>query len=130
MVRSLRGFSLIEVLVAFSVTAVSLGIVFQIYAKGATATVLAGEYAQALAIAESKLAGVAVFRAIDGLEIQGRELKKYDWEIRVQDYTNDEQDEDLSPLYTLMSVEVNVSWRSRGKLHRVELQTLKPVISR
>ena len=130
MIRCQSGFSLIEVMVAFSITAVALGILFQIYAKGTTALILAENYTEALVIAESKLAGVSVFQAIDGLEMQGRELEKYDWEIRVQDYMNDAQDEGLSPLYALVSVEVDVSWHSRGKLRRVELRTLKPVINR
>ena len=130
MIRCQSGFSLIEVMVAFSITAVALGILFQIYAKGTTASILAENYTEALVIAESKLAGVSASQSIDGLEMQGRELEKYDWEIRVQDYMNDVQDEDLSPLYALVSVEVDVSWHSRGKLRRVELRTLKPVISR
>ena len=130
MIRCQSGFSLIEVLVAFSITAVALGILFQIYANGTTASILAENYTEALVIAESKLAGVSVFQAIDGLGMQGRELEKYDWEIRVQDYMNDAQDEDLSPLYALVSVEVDVSWHSRGKLRRVVLRTLKPVINR
>ena len=130
MIRCQSGFSLIEVLVAFSITAVALGILFQIYANGTTASILAENYTEALVIAESKLAGVSVFQAHDDLEMQGRELEKYDWEIRVQDYMDDAQDGDLSPLYALVSVEVDVSWHSRGKLRRVELRTLKPVINR
>lgn len=130
MVRSQRGFSLIEVLVAFSVTALSLGVIYQIQAKGATAAVLANEYAQALAIAESKLAGASVNGAVYSLPAQGREQDKYDWEIRIEDYLNESQDAASASLYALVSVDVIVRWQSRGKLHYVDLHTLKPVIPR
>ena len=126
MVRPASGFSLIEVLVAFSITAVSLGLIFQIYAKGNRAVVLAEEYAQALAIAESKLAGASVPDALAGLDTQGRENDRYNWEIRIEDYILEEQNPDLRLAYALHSVDVAVSWQSRGKSHRVDLQTLKP----
>ena len=124
--RSARGFSLIEVLVAFSITAVSLGLIFQIHAKGAGATVLAKEYAEALTIAESKLAAASAPDALRGFARQGRENDKYNWELRIQDYAPEGQVPDLQPAYTLHSVDVAVSWQSRGQLRRVDLQTLKP----
>lgn len=129
MVRSQRGFSLIEVLVAFSLTALSLGVIFQIYAKGATATILADEYTLALAIAESKLAGMPADVALHPLGKQGREHDKYDWELTVDDYAVDGWNAGLPPSWSLVSVNVGVSWQSRGKLRQVNLQTLKPRIA-
>ncbi|MCY3751504.1 MAG: prepilin-type N-terminal cleavage/methylation domain-containing protein [Gammaproteobacteria bacterium] len=129
MVRSQRGFSLLEVLVAFSLTALSLGVVFEIYAKGATATILAGEYTQALAVAESKLAGVPVDNALHHFGEQGREHDKYDWELTVEDYAVDGWNAGLPPSWSLVSVNVDVSWQSRGKLRQVSLQTLKPRVA-
>ena len=129
MACSQQGFSLIEILVAFLVTALSLGIIFQIYAKGAAATVLADEYTHALAIAESKLAGASVYDRAYDFEEQGREADKFDWEIRTEEYVNEAQITDFPASYALMSVDVNVSWQGRGKLRQVNLQTLKPVSS-
>lgn len=128
MTRRQRGFSLIEVLVAFSITAVTSGILFQVYAKGARAVSLAGDYAEALAIAESKLAGVSVSDALPDLDVQGRSRDKYDWEIRIDDYGDDNPAADSPSWFSLARVDVNVSWHSRGKLHRVDLQTLKPMV--
>lgn len=128
MVRCQCGFTLIEVLVAFSITAVTLGILFQIYAKGTTAAILAEEYAEALAIAESKLAGVSVNDAIPGYDLQGTTQDNYDWELRLEDYLDNNRETDPSSLFSLVSVDVNVSWHSQGRLHRVDLQILKPII--
>ena len=128
MVRCQCGFTLIEVLVAFSITAVTLGLLFQIYAKGMTAAILAEEYAEALAIAESKLAGVSVNDAVPGYDLQGTTQADYDWELRLEDYLDNNRETDPSSPFSLVSVDVNVSWHSQGRLHRVDLQTLKPII--
>lgn len=128
MVRSQSGFSLLEVLVAFSITAVTLGILYQVYAKGSTAAILAGEYAEALSIAESKLAGAAVNGAMSGFNFQGRSQDKYDWEIRTEDYGADFNTAGPSWTFSPALVSVGVSWHSQGRLRRVDLQTLKPVI--
>ena len=127
MVRSQSGFSLLEVLVAFSITAVTLGILYQVYAKGSTAAILAGEYAEALSLAESKLAGAAVNGALSGFHFQGRSQDKYDWEIWTEDYGDAYEVANSSWTYSLLLVSVSVSWHSRNKLNRVDLQTLKPV---
>lgn len=113
-----------EVLVAFSITAVTLGILFQIYAKGSHAVVLAGDYAHALSIAESRLAGMSA--AASGADVQGTSMDKYDWEVRVADYGNDARDTDSPPRFSLVQVDVTVNWRARGGLRQVDLQTLKP----
>ena len=128
MARSQSGFSLLEVLVAFSITAVTLGILYQVYAKGSTAAILAGEYAEAVSIAESKLAGAAVNGALPDFGFQGRVQDKYDWEIRTEEYGADFEAANSSWTYSLLLVSVGVSWDSRNKLNRVDLKTLKPVV--
>ena len=50
------GFSLLEVLVAFSIFAVSFGILLQLYSKGSSSARLADDYARAVIIAQSSLA--------------------------------------------------------------------------
>ena len=122
-----RGFSLIEVLVAFSIAAVSLGVLFQIYAKGATAAVVGGEYAQAIAIAESKLAEIGLSESLDAGDRNGSEIDKYHWQISVQDYEEDQPTDFVSRL-SLKQVSVTISWHSRGKLRSITLNTLKPQI--
>ena len=128
MIRSQHGFSLLEVLVAFSITAATLGMLYQVYAKGSTAVSLAEDYAEAQVLAESQLAGVSVSETMPGFEVQGTYRDKYHWEMRIGGYGGDGREGDTLPSYSLAQVEVNVSWRSRDRLHRVELQTLKPVV--
>lgn len=119
------GFSLIEVLVAFSITAVALGIIFNIYAKGTTAAILGEEYAQAVAIAESRLAVLGISEELENTEIHGTDNDKYHWTISVNDYTDQTVSDFTSPL-ELRKVTVEVNWESRGKSRSIQLQTLKP----
>ena len=119
---------MIEVMVAFFITTVSISIIFQIYAKGATASVLANEYASALAIAESRLAEVSNDAEMRNFIKQGTEEDRYAWEITSEDYMIADHDAESTSSYSLVLVDVNVSWGNRGKSHQVDLQTLKPVI--
>jgi len=124
--RFQHGFTLLEVLVAFSITALSMGVLFQIYARGSTAALLGKEYAMATTIAESKLVGLGILESLDESELDGIEYDKYTWEIEILDYSNEE----LMPVETgmqLKEVELRVEWSSKGKQRKINLHTLKPV---
>lgn len=123
--RQIRGFSLIEILVAFSITAVALTIIFQIYAKGTTTAILGEEYSRAVAIAESKLAESVVYLNENNRQASGTENDKYHWTADIQDYTSPDAT-DFVPVLELVNVKVEVSWNSRGKTHSVTLQSLRP----
>lgn len=120
------GFSLLEVLVAFSIAALSLGVLFQIYTKGTTAVILGEEYAQAVVIAESRLAYATVFENLEVSETSGRENDRYDWEVSVEDYV-DETASDFTPVLLLKQVKVTVTWDSVGNSRSINLHSLKPV---
>lgn len=120
------GFTLIEVLVAFSITALALGILFQIYAKGTTAAILGNEYNQATAIAESKIASLGITEELETLAQSGTENGKYHWQIEVQDYATDTP-AFVSPV-SLKQVTLKVYWESRGHTRSISLNTLKPFI--
>lgn len=124
--RASRGFSLLETLVAFSIAALALGVIFQIYAKGTTAVVLAGDYAQAIVIAESRLAESGVAGAAETAGT-GETDNKFTWAVRRGNYVDDSLEGSGSPL-RLLDVVVEVSWQDRGKTRSVGLHTLKPVV--
>ena len=123
--KTSAGFSLLEVLVAFSILALALGVLFQIYAKGTRSARLGEEYAQAIVIAESKLAEFSVIENLDSAGDRGRENDKYDWEVSIADHV-DEDVADFTPTWLLKELSVTVTWDSAGKTRSVHLQTLKP----
>lgn len=126
--RRQSGFTLLEVIMAFFITVTSLGVLFEIYAKGVTSVALANEYASALSIAESRLAEVSHDEAMRNLDNRGAEEGGYDWTIRTTDYLVANRDEEAHTSYSLVLVDVNVSWQSQGKTRAIDLRTLKPVI--
>jgi len=123
MTKRQTGFSLLEVLVAFSILAVSLGILFQIYSKGAYSARLADEYANAVIIAQSRLSNIGI-ESLPDVGIYEDSNEKFRWVTRVKPV--DEQNEwDQRPKLIKREIEVEVSWQSRGGIRSVKLNTLK-----
>ncbi len=119
-----RGFTLLEVLVAFSIFTVSLGILFQIFGNGTRAAMLSDEYTRAVFIAQSRLASAGIEGAIDVGEYSGKENEIYHWTTTIRPYDNAE---DLETNHGLSKreIEIIVNWISRGKERSVKLNTLK-----
>ena len=117
MTKRQTGFSLLEVLVAFSILAVSLGILFQIYSKGAYSARLADDFNDAVTIAQSRLSNIGI-ESIPDVGIYEDSNEKFRWVTRVNEW---EQRLKLIK----REVEVEVSWHSRRGLHSVKLNTLK-----
>lgn len=112
---------------AFTVTAMVMGVIYQIYAKGTTASLLGEEYTQAVAIAESKLAMLGRSETMDASEYQGLEHDKYHWVLIIEDY-DDEGSSKFTSSQHLKSVHIEVSWESGGKHRSIHLDSLRPVI--
>ncbi len=121
-----RGFSLIELLVAFTISAIALTVMFQIYVKGTTSSILGEEYAQAISIAESRLAMASVEQYINNSPYEGIALNKYQWTVSVTDFESNGASDELNAI-TLKEVNVNVAWHSRGRNRHINLNTIKPV---
>ena len=123
MIKRQAGFSLLEVLVAFSIFSVSLGIIFQIYSKGAQSARLADDYANAVMIAQSRLAtiGIETFPD-DGVYEDNNE--KYYWITRV---SSDENDTGLEETHKVIkrNIEIEVYWQSMNKERSIKLNTSK-----
>jgi general secretion pathway protein I len=119
-----RGFTLLEVLVAFSIFTVSLGIIFQIFSKGTRAVMLSDEYTQAVFIAQSRLASAGIEGDLDVGEYSGKENEIYSWTTTVRPY---ESTDELETTYHLSEreIEVTVNWNSRGKERSIKLNTLR-----
>jgi len=124
-INSHNGFSLIEVLVAFSIFALSLGVIFQIYSTGARSTILGDEYSRAIIIAQSKLAGIAHEENQDTGELTGVDNNKYQWTLRIE--TSNDEDSHLETTHKIVkrNIEVEVDWQSRGKTRVIKLNTTK-----
>jgi general secretion pathway protein I len=119
-----RGFTLLEVLVAFSIFTISLGVLFQIFSKGTRAAILGNEYSQAVIIAQSRLANAGIEGELDNGEYSGEENETYRWTTTIRPY---DSSDDLETNFGISrrEIEIVVNWNSQGKTHSIKLNTLK-----
>ena len=126
--RTERGFTLVEVVVAFLLLAMVLATGFELFTTGMRRAIDLEERSQALAIAQSRLAGAGVEVPLKenttaGLSDDG----KYRWTLTIARSSEGVPTEgsQLATPYGLYRVEVVVSWRGVDERdHTLSLATL------
>lgn len=124
-----QGFSLLEILIAFSILALSLGILLKIFSGGVNTAMVAEEYTAAVQIAESLMAKTGVETRLQSGSTADIENEKYHWQVTVSPFEFNPDNVDLKATTTVFfKVKVTVSWGENGDNDRqVELTTLKLV---
>lgn len=128
--NSQRGFSLLEILIAFSILALSLGILLKIFSAGVNTAGVAEEYTAAVQIAESLMAQTGIEAPLKPGEATGLENEKYHWRVSVSPFQFTAENLDVTPIAAvLFKIKVVVSWgeNARAAGRQVELITLKLV---
>ena len=122
-----EGFSLLEILIAFSILALSLGILLKIFSAGVNTAMVAEDYTAAVQIAESLMAKTGVETPLQAGQDSGLENEKYHWLVDVRPFTFNPENVDNSAINAvLFKVKVIVSWGDDNADDRqVELTTLK-----
>jgi len=118
------GFSLLEILIAFSILAFSLGILLNIFSGGLRRTLVSEEYQQAVTIAQSILAKVGIEEELQEGEKQGEIQEKYLWTQNIQAFGDEELDPETMNI-TPYQVTVTVEWQAGINNRQVELITLR-----
>ena len=128
--RPVRGFSLLEILVAFVGIAMLLGVLMRLFGNGLE-TVRAGErFTRATVIAQSHLAAAGLERPLVEGVSSGTEDEIFHWRITVSVY--EDPDTPAEPrVVEPLNVRVDVFWEEAGEPHVVSLTSirLKPVPS-
>lgn len=105
-----RGFTLLEVLVAFVVMALSLGVLLHIFSLAMRTTSTAENHQRAILLAESKLAEVTAGKVLEPGRDSGRFDDRFHWSARIDRFElADEQDQIEFPVEPYR-VQVAVSW--------------------
>lgn len=122
------GFSLLEILVAFSVLAIALGVLMRVFGGAARAAGVTEEYARAVVAAESLLADVGVGRPLVVGASEGRLGDEFRWILRVAPYPVPGMEDSALPL-RLYAVDVSVVWGEGegGEPREVTLSSLRLV---
>lgn len=125
-VKHQGGFSLLEILVAFAILALSLGVLLRIFGGGGQIAGLADDYARALGIAESLMASAGIETPLQPGETRGEIDENFHWTMKVTPFPVDESvtgpfDQPFRPHW----VELSVEWGQDGEARRFELATLR-----
>lgn len=121
--RLQRGYSLLEVLVAFAILALAVGTILSLFATGLRNSAAASDYARALTLAESQLAYYQGIEAqqLDSGDAEGME-EGFAWQSRISPYGDVVTAARPARLYR---IDVVVKWVRDGKRRSVELSTLR-----
>lgn len=133
-----RGFSLLEILVAFTILALSLGVLMQIFSGSLRNADITRDQAQAVALAQSLLGSAGVEAPLVAGESTGVLDDKFRWLLRVNPFVQEPRSGEAgalrSPLILdLWEVTVRVAWGgdSRSQERALALTTLRaqPVVT-
>lgn len=123
--NSQGGFSLLEILVAFSILAIALGILLNIFSSGVRNAAVAEEYNSAVQIAYSLMARVGVESPLQEGQADGIENDKYRWQVTIAPFELAVDNLDTSSIpASLFMVTVIVNWGD-DDARELQLATLK-----
>lgn len=124
-----RGFTLLEVLIAFTIAAFALGALFKSVGTGLNSVEAAGRYEEAISRAKSHLAGIGRDVAATSGELQGDDGNGYHWRIRIQPIgatrppENSNMANSAPVRIALYAVTVGISWTDHGQRREVLLHS-------
>ncbi|MDJ0944592.1 MAG: type II secretion system protein [Kiloniellales bacterium] len=117
-----RGFTLFEVLIAFTIFAFSFGAILQVFSSGARNAGVARAYAVALGHAQSQLERLGIEEPLETGQSSGVLDGGMAWRLEVAPY--EEQPSEDSLLRAFL-VKATVTWRDGGQERAVTLSSLR-----
>ena len=113
------GFTLIEVVVAIAILAISLAMIMQLFSGGLKASRASCDYTRAIVHAKDKMEEMS----IEPLQDNGKFEDGFEWESEIQPY-KELEDSNLK----LLKIKVKVSWLDAPQKQRaIELISLKKI---
>ena len=127
-IKRQMGFTLLEILVAFSILALSLGVVLNIFSTALRGVGLGEEYSKAALLLDSRLAALGSEIPVEtgsqsGTEGDG-EGQAFRWQITLSPFGEFDQLQALGEL-ELFQVDAEVSWGANGSQRRLAVSSLR-----
>lgn len=117
-----RGFSLLEVLVAFSIAVLSIGLLYQVMGNNARQVGGLGQRERAMMLAESLLAAYDTVPA-QGVDAQAQGAG-FAWHVRSQPYPTPADGVLQAP--SLHELQAHVEWLDGSDVRSFQLTSLRP----
>ncbi|WP_158746992.1 prepilin-type N-terminal cleavage/methylation domain-containing protein [Acidisphaera sp. L21] len=123
--RGDRGFTLLEVLVAFIIAAIALTALFSGALGGLRAANVSSRYAEAVSRAQSHLTAASVGDALTPGDRQGDEGHGFHWRVRISPVETRPPDSanPTLPILALYAISSAVSWTEENRTRTVQLVT-------
>ena len=121
----IRGFTLLETLVALSVLAISLGVTYQVFSSAIRGTDLANDYAHASMYADSHLAEIGKKTHLLIGETEGVYNQRYRWHLKVQPLDARDANQIIGESVKRYQVVLNVFWEGRHGPRSIRATTFR-----
>ena len=126
-----RGFTLLEVLIAFAIAAMALAALFGGTVGGLNATEVSARYAEALSLARSHVAAVGRGEAIAQLDTSGAEGEGFTWHLSIHrvgtrplNQSDNSRANDENPSSAILfDVVATESWKDGSRTRQVSVAT-------
>ena len=117
------GFSLLEVVVAFAILALSLGLLIQVFSQAMNTTALSGTYSRAATLAEARLNSVGVEIDLEPGTHSGEPEEGLGWQVSIEPY--DLGEVPWEPALEPLMVTALVFWEEALGRRQIVLSTLR-----
>ena len=123
--RQLEGYTLIEVLVAMMILAMSLTVLFRIFSTGLLNVDVSADYARAVIVAETQLAAAGLDAELRQGQAEGAVDEQFYWLRTIENYVLTGQSADQEMPVSAFLVTVAVEWEHRGRTRQVSLNSIR-----
>ncbi|MBI1195844.1 MAG: prepilin-type N-terminal cleavage/methylation domain-containing protein [Gammaproteobacteria bacterium] len=119
------GFTLLEVLVAMTIMAMTIGVLMNVYSSVLDRSSLSTEYRAATNIAQTVLKEKMRSGGRLDPHMEGQYDKKFKWIIDVEPFEDGTRKQDAKALLSLYSLDVSVQWIHKRKARKIHLNTIR-----
>ncbi len=120
------GFTLIEILVAISILAISLVVILQLFSGGLKSSRLSDEYTRGIFHAREKMGEILLSKDLSEGETEGEFADSFRWKCLVEPIESGEEDEEKLP-FNMFNIKIDIAWDVGGKEKRFQVSTIKIV---